>query len=345
MVCKHCGRYIEKNENVCPFCGHLTGCKNENNTKLIVLLISLCAIFVITIVVFVACAVCGVFSGSQTHIYEYDDVVNEQIETIPAKNDQKSAVVEKPQITFSGEIGVVNGVLYAGDHIGYQKGENGYNTEKTEKSIIPILPVEGYTNNGYSWIVSGFTYYDGYIYYMLSYPQSPMNESRLYRCKSDFSEQEFIGGSNYDFFTGEVTGEFSGAATNFVVCDDVLYFVLAEYDLSGDFKVPSVDLKTMQIADRDFPDITGCVYNDVAFEKAATGNGGYHLYMNDNGEKTKLGNELTFIWGFDGEYVYYSNPAGDGTHANLYKANVNTGDEEFIDCKSSAKDGTPYFCF
>jgi hypothetical protein len=70
-----------------------------------------------------------------------------------------------------------------------------------------------------------------------------------------------------------------------------------------------------------------------------------YLYVNNDGRKKKIGNELTFVWGYDGEFVYYSNPVGDGTHSNLYKANVNTGDEELVDCKSSAKDGTPYFCF
>ncbi len=343
MVCKKCGHHSENSYGVCPYCGQTVGYKSENNTKLIVLLISLCVIFVVSVVVFVAFFVPGMFSHPQ--IQDYEEAVNERVESTPTKPANELTANEKPYMTFSCEIGMVNGVLYAGDHIGYTKGENGYNTEKIEKSIIPVLPVEGYTNNGYKWIVSGFAYYDRYIYYMLSYPQSPMSESKLYRCKSDFSEQEFIGGSEYDFLSGETLGEFSSAATDFLICDDILYFIVPGYDLSGDIKVPSVDLKTMHIADRNYPDVTGYVYNDVVFEKESAGNGGYHLYINNNGQKKKLGKEVTFVWGFDGEYVYYSKPSADRIHAELYKADINTGVEELIDTKSSAKDGTPYFCF
>lgn len=336
MICDKCGKFMDNKLKKCPFCGQPVGNKKGNdNTNLIILLIILSSILVVAIVAFTAV----MMYTAKNQPYEVADVSYEQLQS-------ESAVInEKPVTTFSGEIGKVNGVLYAGDHIGYTKGDNGYNTEKTEKSLIPVLPVEGYTNNGYSWIVSGFVHYDGYVYYMLSYPQSPMEESKLYRCKPDFSGQEFIGGSSYDLLEGKTVGEFSGAATDFVIHNDVLYFILPGYDLSGGYKVPSVDLKTMQIADRDFPDVKGYVYNDVVFEKESSGNGSYNLYVNNDGRKKKIGNELTFVWGYDGEFVYYSNPVGDGTHSNLYKANVNTGDEELVDCKSSAKDGTPYFCF
>ncbi len=121
MICNKCGHHSEGDYGVCPFCGQpVVNKKDNNNTKLIVLLISLCGTLFVSLVIFgVILATSGgnslVSNTPQSYTQEYvapelsaeplpDVNVNYKSEQLPQVNaNYKSEPIPQPENSLKKE--------------------------------------------------------------------------------------------------------------------------------------------------------------------------------------------------------------------------------------------------
>ena len=265
----------------------------------------------------------------------------------------KASVVKKakPHMTFSSEIGVINGKTYAircvGDHVkkecycGAGVAYSNMSAEATNGNIIPALPQALKADE---MAFGSFCYYDGYVYYTEAEPGTGLINQNLYRCKSDFTEKELLAEwiVNYD---GENDYEKS-IEKDFVICDDVLYMNSYGY---------SIDLKTKKLAMREYPDysqysgtlrVRQVYFCDDKVFVCDDPEGQLCMYVSD--ECMVLVNDLsefTSIDGYADGWLYYSVIVENGRYGELHRVNIETGKSEYVHKANVGGGYGPYFCF
>ncbi len=90
------------------------------------------------------------------------------------------------KVVYSAQVGEVNGTTYAVINVGTVLDNMGRYFNPAETPVIPELPV---TIDGY---VTTFAQYGEYVYYVVTEDEKWGETHTLYRCKTDFTENEII---------------------------------------------------------------------------------------------------------------------------------------------------------
>lgn len=231
----------------------------------------------------------------------------------------------KVEVTFSANIGEVDGVAYATRDVpGLKK-----------------LPV-----NTHGYAISGFCEYDGYVYYILKSGGSADFNTWLYRCGTDWTGEQLLHTMIWD--DSFVIRVFTG----FVIDNGILYL-----GQGGGCDNPCIDLSTLEVSTATTPvyavkagdtiyDSTGSVYgvtikvyNDItAVDLFGT------LYI-AGGAGSLASYELGDLeGGVAGGYLYYATIEMDTGYGCLYRVPLNGGTVELVDSHMAAGGGF-YFNF
>lgn len=229
-------------------------------------------------------------------------------------------------ITFSSVIGEVNGRIYCA---------------RNNIPTCEYLPIETPADRS----IASFCYYDGYVYYIVSEGGTSDYSTWLYRCKTDWTENELLA----DMISDPVTG-YSVGNRMFIIDDDVLYYGTSR-------KVTAIDLKTMEQSEKTVPSYTAAgntysgsaksdysgyiaIYNDTVFYTDDR-----NLYMiTDEGESRLLASDAYIDGGMACGYLYYSVYNYENyNEATLCRINLSTGATEELHSKPVAGGGGPYF--
>lgn len=342
MVCNKCGHHSEGEYGVCPFCGQPVVKKGDNNnTKLIVLLISLCGVLFVSLVAFgVILATSGSNSlapdNHQTYTQAYvapelsaeplpDGSVSYKSEPTPQSDanykkepvsqaekslkkepvKQASEKAEKARVVFSNGIGAINGKTYAIRCVGKHSLDECY----CGAGVYDRLDAENSTKT----IIPAL-------------PQSLKNDSLAFG--------SFCCYDGYVYYTVTEAGtgpvnislyrcksDFTGIECiaewvfnydgendfdkevyrDFVIYDDILYMNTKGY---------SADLKTKKCAMREYPDFTNYTGKNnenrvyIYGEKVfVCDNNSNSIVMYESGNQKELVSGLNYTFGVDGGYV------------------------------------------
>ena len=282
MICNKCGHHSEGEYGVCPFCGQPVVKKGDNNnTKLIVLLISLCGVLFVSIVIFgVILATSGSNSltpdNHQTYTQAYvapelsaeplpDGSVSYKSEPTPqsdanykkepvsqAEKSLKKEPVKQESATSAKKDGAQDTVLKANVTYSAKIGEvNGKlyavknvgsaKDERGQYTAESANPVIPRIPINTKNYIRNFACYDGYVYYTTTTDHDGTEGFKLYRCKTDFTSHELI--MERDRSSGS---EYNLVRTHFVIEDGILYStVYQSEDFSKQYQC--VDLKTKKV--------------------------------------------------------------------------------------------------
>ena len=242
--------------------------------------------------------------------------------------DREMRLSDAAGTVFSAEIGEVNGTVYA------------------IRDGIPtctLLPIE--TEEYHS--ISGFAYYDGYVYYIETQQGSSDYSTWLYRCRPNWSERELLSEMICDWEVGSPMGN-----RQFIIENNILY-----YGSSGE--VTAIDLATMEQSTRHVPSYTfggitfdGAsgdyprelgIYNDTVFYT----DGDHNLYTIDaDGSSRLLASDAYIDGGRAGGYLYYAEyNYQNSREAQLCRISLETGEREVVATRMPAGGGGPYFCW
>lgn len=231
--------------------------------------------------------------------------------------------------TFSSEIGEVNGITYAIRNV------NG----------MTVLPV-----NTHGEKIGSFCTYSGYVYYVLSDDGSSDYMTWLYRCGTDWNNEELLDSENFD----------ENSARDIIIDNNTAYWnnnkSTTAINLSDGSKY-SASTPAYEIYDNGEEHINGdhaasdknsyntynvAVYNGITFFT----DGNHNLYEVENGENVLLDTNAYIDGGAAGEYLYYTvyNYAAD-KKAQLYRIPINGGEREWIDSRMPAGGEGPFFCW
>ncbi len=244
----------------------------------------------------------------------------------------------KVRVTFSSEIGAVNGTVYSCRHIGHKEDSDGYFIT-TSKSKIPVLPV--YKPNK-SLRIASFCYYDGYIYYTLSQDMSGGYDVWLYRCNSDFTNTKllaFSDGSDEDW-----ENDFD---RYFYIYENKLYLgwrrssesICINLSTLKMTKEKSVDFYSIYNVD-EYGQIE--IYNDNVFYSDDY-DGETNIYLIKNSKRQLIMQNADLDGGYVNGWLYYSKVNYNNGNGQLWRKNLSTGKTEYLDEKILAGGGGLYF--
>ncbi len=245
-----------------------------------------------------------------------------------------------PNVTFSAKIAEVNGVVYATRKA--TKTSDGMFDMEERKAAgdIPTcktIPIETKENE----IVSGFCYYDKYVYYVISTSGSADFSTALYRCKPDWTESELICENPY-----EDGGEYSMGARDFVIDSGYLYYGNHAFDL------PSLTEVEKDYPQYSIPGVTDSYYiqifDDMIFYDDFSDDLNRKIYYYDGKTSKLIAENATLDGGYACGYLYFArateNP--NGTGAMLYRYNMQTNKTEEVHELELISGGEgPYFCW
>ncbi len=264
------------------------------------------------------------------------EVEEEKLRPVKVMSDE-----ELKGVTYSSEIGMINGTLYAVMDIGTAIDEYGYYSAKASDSVINGLPVESEENIG------AFACYGDYIYYTTCSANVERPSYSLYKCNMDFTDSQLILKNEY-----MAESEVQRIGMRFIIDNGKLYS--GETDLSV-VKKPYeyVDLETGEISEftpHDFNAMFGAeegeivtIYDGEVFISNGewNQNGSVFGYKLVNGEREKMEDESITkefcgknINGYANGCIYFSemfNTPVDGANAKLKCYNVSTGDVQVLD--------------
>lgn len=229
---------------------------------------------------------------------------------------------------FSAEIGEVNGTVYA-----IREGI----------STCTLFPIETKDYNS----ISGFAYYDGYVYYIETQSGSSDYSTWLYRCRPDWSEKELLSEMICDWEAGTPMGN-----REFIIDNNILY-----YGSHGD--VTAIDLATMERSTRHVPSY---YFGGISFDGSSSGyskelgiyndkvfytDEDHNLYTVDSdGSSILLATDAYIDGGMAGGYLYYAEyNYQNAREALLCRISLETGEREVVATRMPAGGGGPYFCW
>lgn len=246
----------------------------------------------------------------------------------------------KVRVTFSSEIGAVNGTVYTARHIGHV--ENHYGYVKASKSKIPVLPVYKPNNN---LCIASFCYYDGYIYYTLSQDMSGGYDVWLYRCNPDFTNTKLLA-----FSDGSDENSENDFDRYFYIYENKLYLgwrrssesICINLSTLKKTNEKSVDFHSMYNVDK-YGQIE--IYNDNVFYSDEY-DGEANIYLIKNSKKQLVAQDADLDGGYVNGWLYYSTYHfydGAGDFGKLWRKNLSTGKTEHVDTKPAGGGGGLYF--
>lgn len=233
----------------------------------------------------------------------------------------------KIMVTFSEEVGEINGEIYS----------------IREVPTCKILPVDTKGKE-----IGSFCYYNGYVYYILSDAGSSDYSTWLYRCKPDWTGEELL-----DTFISDSYNE--TGYRHFVIDNNVLYYD----NNNGCYEVTRINLSNLSKSRSNMPQYSVidngieysrgasnqydiAVYNDQYYYRDSNGS----IYKINGEEKILLAEDAYIDGGVAGEYLYYAryNWIAD-SNAYLLRTSIYGGNEEIIDSCLPAGGSGPYFCW
>lgn len=280
MICNKCGHHSEGEYGVCPFCGQPVVKKGDNNnTKLIVLLISLCGVLFVSLVIFgVILATSGSNSlapdNHQTYTQAYvapelsaeplpDGSVSYKAEPTPqsdanykkepvsqAEKSLKKEPVKQEATTSARSVTAdkKSSRIVSSAEIGEVNGKiyavkniGSAKDERGQYTKESASPVIPRLPINTDKFIRNFAVYDGYVYYTTTTDYDGIEGFKLYRCKTDFTSHELIMERD-----GSSGSEYNLVRTHFVIEDGVLFSSVYN---SSDFnkQYECIDLKTKKI--------------------------------------------------------------------------------------------------
>jgi len=247
-----------------------------------------------------------------------------------------------PNVTFSAEIAEVKGVIYATRKATKTSSGMFDLEERKAAGDIPTcktIPIETAENE----IVSGFCYYDKYVYYVVSTSGSSDYSTRLYRCKPDWTDSELICEDLYD-----LESEFpTPGARDFVIDSGYLYYGNNTFDLPSLAKVEK-DYPQYNIPDSNTDRRYIQIFEDMIFYDDYSDDMNRKIYYYDGKESKLIAENAVLDGGYACGYLYFARTTetSSGTGGMLYRYNLQTGETEEVHELELISGGEgPYFCW
>lgn len=230
--------------------------------------------------------------------------------------------------TFSLEIGEVNGETYSIRNV----------------HSIKLLPVETYDK-----AISSFCYYNGYVYYVLTDEGSDGYSTWLYRCDSNWENEELLDYIIFDYSNINT----ANGHRYFIIDNNTLYY---DSDWQNN-KVTAINLADMskfqtyapqytiddngKLYGRDYSSgYNIAIYDDITFFTDKNNN----LYRLENGTKHLLATNAYIDGGIANGYLYFAvYDYKNDSQVYLQRVPISGGNSEYIDSTMPAGGGGPYF--
>ncbi len=309
--------------------------KGKSKKVLLILLFVLLAVVVAGAVIMTMCQKNSADKQAETTVVTEATVVYETIPASALPQEQLNKVV------YSSQVGEINGKLYAVIDVGTQMYE-GYYNKAAETPVIPRLPVEA---EGY---ITSFAQYEDYIYYVVTEDDKWGETFSLYKCKTDFTENErILQNSSSNEGAVRIYG-------SFIIDNGKLFSTPVDFGEEEPRQYQCVDLATNEVSEFtpvDYVKTFGAtgetskvnIFNGTAFISSGEWNkdGKTFAYIIKDNQKVPLTDETItdeycgkYVVGFANDCVYFTemfNAPVDGANGKLKCYNISTGEVEVLD--------------
>ncbi|MBR5441806.1 MAG: hypothetical protein IKV44_02525, partial [Clostridia bacterium] len=233
----------------------------------------------------------------------------------------------KLSVVYSGEIGEINGKVYAirciGKHINNNCTCGGYSQGNDTKNIIPVLPTSLKKDNEE---FTSFCYYNGYVYYAVeevTFSPYYISTNRVYRCTPDWKNKQLLAETVYDDNHEYGTDIF--VSYMFFIYHNRLYFNNYGYNLSlatGEYSVNNAGLPGYNLDEGDVYCYDTmeffCFYRESKIKMRNGYSSPYETLVNCDKSET-----LRLSGGYANGWLYYSKATLTGD-LQLRKVNIKT---------------------
>ena len=309
--------------------------KGKSKKLLLILLFVLLAVVVAGVLGFMVSSEKEAAKQAETTVPTEPTVVYETVPQSSITQDQLNKVV------YSSQIGEINGKLYATIDVGTEMYE-GYYNKAAETPVIPRLPVEA---EGY---ITSFAQYEGYIYYVVTEDDKWGETFSLYKCKTDFTENERIL-QNSSSIEGAVR-----VLGSFIIDNGKLFSTPVDFGEEEPRQYQCIDLATneeSEITPADYIKSFGVTGEDAKIDifngTVFISDGGWNkdgkafAYVVKDNQKVPLTDETItdeycgkYVVGYANDCVYFTemfNAPVDGANGKLKCYNISTGEVKVLD--------------